>query len=78
MFCQFLSLGIHRQKRHGAKSGSEANGIDFQHILADNNNDSLQNGLETCKHFLVDPNMEIGKHRINNFLLKSLNPHVLI
>ena len=41
-------------------------------------NDSLEEGLETRKHLLVDSNRATGKHKIFNYAMGSLNLHLLI
>ena len=45
-------------------------------MLREKDDDSLQEDLETCKHFLAVS--ENGRHRIVNFAMDALNPHLLM
>ena len=47
------------------------------HKLRDVDSESLQEELETCKHFLVDFEIENERHRVFNFAIDSLNLYLL-
>ena len=42
------------------------------------NDNSLKEELETCKRFLVDSEIENGRHRIYKFAMDSLDPKYLL
>ena len=52
-FPRFYSMRLNRKKFHGANGDSEAKRIDIEQMREDVDDDSLQQELETCKHFLV-------------------------
>ena len=73
IFPSFFSVRLFRQKIHGASSQSEAKGIEIRIMLEDVDGASLQEGSETCKHFLIGSEMENGRHSVFNFAMDSLN-----
>ena len=64
----------HKRKEHGAQRGSGAQSVDVAQLMGDVYDNSLKEELETCKHFLVDSEMENGRHRAFNFARDTLDP----
>ena len=52
---------------HDAERSSEAQNVDVAHVMGDTDDNSLKEEKETCKHFLVNSQMENGRHRVSNF-----------
>ena len=46
--------------------------------MGDVDGNSLKEELETCKHFLVDSELENGRHRICSFAMDTLHPKYLL
>ena len=78
MFYQYILLAITQLSFHGAKSGSEARNIDIKLLLGEIDDNSLQEYLETCKHFPVDSEIKNGSFRLFNFAIVSVNLHLFI
>ena len=68
----------HKRKDYGAQRTSAAQGVDDAHVIRDVDENSLKVELETCKHFLVDNEMENGKYRDYNFAMDTLVPKYLM
>ena len=61
-----------RWKETGAQGGSGAQNVDVTQLMGGVDDNSLKDVLETCNHFLVDSEMEIGRHRVYNFARVTL------
>ena len=44
------------------------------HVHGDVDDNSLKEELETSEHFLLDNEMENGRHRVYNFAMDTLDP----
>ena len=51
--------------------GFAASNIDID--VGDDDDHSLREELESCKHFLTDTEMENGRHRVFNFAMSSFD-----
>ena len=54
-----------------------ANVIVVEDTVGDVGDQSLGEGLESCKHFLTDTEMENGRHRVFNFAMPSFDMFLL-
>ena len=45
--------------------------------MEDVDENSLKEKLETCKHFLVDSEIENGRHQVYNIAMDTLDPKFL-
>ena len=45
----------------------------MENIVGDVDDQSLREGLESCKQFLTDAEMENGRHRVFNFAMSSFD-----
>ena len=77
-FHSFHLLREHGRMEHGAQRGSSAQNIDVTQLMGDVDDSSLKEELETCKPFLVDSEMENGRHRIYNFAMDNLDRKYLL
>ena len=76
-FHSFYLLREHQRKEHGAQRGSDAYNVDVTQLMADVDDNSLKQELETCQHVLVDNEMENGRHRVY-FAMDTLDPKYLL
>ena len=51
-------------EKKGAQRGSRARNVDVAHVMGDVDDYSLKEKLEKCKHFLVDGEIENGRHSL--------------
>ena len=76
-FPGFYALRQHRNTQHGSQMGFVANNIDVEDIVADVDDQSLREELESCNHFLTDTELENGRHRVFNFAMSSFDMSLL-
>ena len=76
-FGGFYSLRLHKQKVHNAQSVLETKNVYVTRLVGENDDESLKEELETCKHFLVNSDMEKWRHRVFNFAIDILDAHTL-
>ena len=77
-FHSFYNLRDYKRKEHGAQRGSGAQYVDIAHVMRDVDDNSLKIELESCKHFLVDSEMQNGKQRVYTFPTGNLDPKCLL
>ena len=77
-FHSFFNFPEHKQKEHGAQRGSVAQSSNVGQLMGDNDGNGMKEELETCKHFLVDSEMENGRHRVWNCAMDYLDPKYLL
>ena len=77
-FHSFYNLREDKRKEHGAQRGSGAQNVDVAHVIGDVVDNGLKEELETCKHFLVDSEMENGRHKVYNFAMDRLDLKYLL
>ena len=77
-FHSFYILREHKRKEHGAQSGSGAESVDVAQLMGYVDDNCLKEELGTCKHFLLDSEMEDGRHRVSNFAIDTLDPKYLL
>ena len=62
---------------HKARSVSENHNADVTQLVGAINDESLKEKLETCKHFLVDCEMENGGQKVLSLAMKNMDAHIL-
>ena len=72
-FPGFYALRQHKNIQHATQVGFGRNNIDVEDIEGAVDDQSLREELETCKHFLSDTEMEIGRQRLFNFAMSSFD-----
>ena len=76
-FPGFYALRQHKNTQHGTQIGLGASNIDVEDILGDADDQSLREELQSCKHFLVDSEMQKGRHSVFNFTVNNLTAQVI-
>ena len=74
----FYLFQIQKRKEHRAPRGPGAQILDVMQLMAKVADISLKNEQERCDHFLVEGEMETGRHIVFNSLMDSLNPKHLL
>ena len=77
-FHSFYNLREHKRKEHGAQKVSGTQSVDVEQLMVDVGDKSLKEESETWKHFLLDSEIENGRHRVYNFAKDSLDPKHLL
>ena len=71
------ALRQYKNTQHGTQIGLGASNIDVEDILGDVDDQSLREELQSCKHFLVDSEMQKGRHSVFNFAVNNLTAQVI-
>ena len=74
-FSSYYSLQQHRRKEHGAKQRKPSDTVaDLNKIVEEEGEDGekLKEELSACQHFLVNTEMENGRHKVFNFQMSKL------
>ena len=75
-FPSFYSLRHHKQRYHTAETTSSGEKADMQ-SLADADDKSLEEELQSCRQFLVDSEIQKGRHSVFNFVVNNLTGQVI-
>ena len=79
-FPSYYSLQWHRIKEHGAKQRKPSDTVgDLNKIQEEEGDDGekLKEELSACQHFLVDTEMENGRHKVFNFQMSKLDTKII-
>ena len=76
-FPGFYALRQHRNTQHGTPIGFGASNIDVEDIVGDVDDQNLREELQSCRHFLVDSEMQKGRHSVINFAVNNLTAQVI-
>ena len=79
-FASYYSLQQHRRKEHGAKQRKPSDTVaDLNKIVEEEGEDGkkLKEELSACQDFLVDTEMENGRHKVFNFQMSKLDTKVI-
>ena len=76
-FFGFYALRQHKNTQHGTKIGFGARNIDVEEIMGDVDDQSLREELQSCRHFLVDSEIQKGRHSVFNFAVNNLTAQVI-
>ena len=74
-FSGFYALRQHKTSEHGIQMKSPD--FDVNNLLEDNNAD-LKEELQACQHFLVDAELEKGRHRVFIFAMSTFDNFLII
>ena len=77
-FRSFSFLREHKRTEHGTKTGSGAQIVDVTQLMGEVDDKNLKMEPQTCKHFLVDSEMESGRHRVYKFAMDASDPKYLL
>ena len=76
-FPGFYTLRQHKEAQHGTQIGFGASNIDVEDIVGDVDDQSLREELQSCRHFLVDSEIQKGRHSVFNFAVNDLTAQVI-
>ena len=76
-FPGFYALRQHKNIQHGKQIGFGASNIDLVDIVGDVDDESLREELQSCRHFLVDSEIQKGRHCVINFAVNDLTAQVI-
>ena len=79
-FPSYYSLQQHRRKKHGAKQRKPSDTVaDLNKTVEEEGEDGekLKEELSACQHFLVDMEMENGRHQVFNFQMSKLDSKII-
>ena len=76
-FPGFHALRQHKNTQHGTQNGFGASKIDVEDIVGDDDNQSLREELQSCRHFLVDSEIQKRRHTLFNFAVNNLTTQVI-
>ena len=77
-FPGFYALCQHKNTQHGTQMGFRLNNIDVEDIVGDVDDQSLREELQSCRHFLVDSEIQKGRHSVFNFAVNNLTAQVIV
>ena len=76
-FPGFYALRQHKNTQHGKQIGFGASNIDVEDIVEDVDDQSLREELQSCRHFLVDSELQKRRHSVFNFAVNNLTAQVI-
>ena len=76
-FPGFYPLRQHKIAQHGTQIGFGAGNIDVEDIVGYVDDQSLREELQSCKRFLVDSEIQNGRHSVFNFAVNNLTAQVI-
>ena len=65
-FSGFYALSQHKDTQHGTQIGFGTSNIDEEDIVGDVDDQNLREKLQSCRHFLVDSELQKGRHSVFN------------
>ena len=76
-FPGFYALRQHKNTQHGKQIGFGASNIDVEDLVGDVDDHILREELQSCRHFLVDSEIQKGRHSVFNFAVNNLTAQVI-
>ena len=79
-FPSYYSLQQHQRKKHGAKQRKPSDTVaNLNKIEEEEGEDGekLKEELSACQHFLVDTEIEKGRHKVFNFQISKLDTKII-
>ena len=76
-FPGFYALRQHKNIQHGTQIGFGASKIDVEDIVGDVDDQSLREESLSCRHFLVDSEIQKGRDSVFNFAVNNLTAQVI-
>ena len=72
----FYALRQHKNTQHGTQIRFGASNIDVEDLVGDVDDQSLREELQSCRLFLVDSELQKGRHSVFNFVVNNLTVQV--
>ena len=76
-FPGFYASRQHKNTQHGTQIGFGASNIDLEDIVGDVDDQCLREELQSCRHFLVDSEIQKGRHSVFTFVVNNLTTQVI-
>ena len=76
-FPGFYALRQHRITQHTMQIGSRTRDVDVEHIVGDVEDHKLREELRSCKHFLLESELERARHKVFNYAVETLNETIV-
>ena len=76
-FPSFYALRQHKNTQHGTQIGFGTSNIDVEDIVGNVDDQSLREELQSCRRFLVDSEIQKGRHSVLNFAVNNLTAQVI-
>ena len=76
-FPSFCSLRHHTQRYHTAETTTSGENVEIQSLADAGDDKSLEEELQSCRHFLVDSEIQKGRHTVFNFVVNNLTAQVI-
>ena len=76
-FPGFHASRQHKNTQHGTQIGFGASNIDVEDIVGDVDDQNLRGELQSCRHFLVDSEIQKGRHSVFHFAANNLTAPVI-
>ena len=73
----FYALRQHKNIQHGKQIGFGGSNIDVEDLVGDFDDQSLREQLQSCRHLLVDSDIQKGRHSVFNFVVNNLKAQVI-
>ena len=73
----FFSLRHHKQHYHTSETTLTGEKADVQSLADTGDDKSLEEELQSCRHFLVDSELQNWRHSVLNFVVNNLTAQVL-
>ena len=70
-------LYVNTKTQHGTQIGFGASNNDVEDLVGDVDDQSLREELQSCRHFLVDSEIQKGRHSVFNFVVNNLTAQVI-
>ena len=76
-FPGFYVLRQYKNTQHGKQIGFGGSNIDVEDIMGDVDDQSLREEVQSCRHFLVDSEIQKGRHSVFIFAVNNLTAQVI-
>ena len=76
-FPGFNALRQHKNTQHGRQIGFGASNMDVEDIVGDADDQSLREELQSCRYFLVDSEIQKGRHSVFNLAVNNFTAQVI-
>ena len=73
----FYVLRQHKSIQHGTQNGFGASNFDVEELVGDVDDQSLKEELQSSRHFLVDSEIQKGRHCVFNFAVNNLTAQII-